>query len=473
MNMSRTKIIVTLGPVSSNRAVITQMIHEGVDVFRLNFSHGSREQHAETIGLIREISSELNANIAILVDLQGPKIRIGELENNRVNLEEGGKVVITTDSVTGTSSLISVGYPGFARDVENGETVLLDDGKIKLQVLDTDHNTEVLCKVVHGGTLLPRKGVNLPDTKLSLPSLTPKDIEDTEFLIGQMVDWVALSFVRKAGDIIALKDFIQNKGSNAKVVAKIEKPEALRDIDNIIHVSDAVMIARGDLGVELPFDHVPLIQKELVKKCIVSAKPVIIATQMLESMIANFNPTRAEVNDVANAVLDGADTLMLSAETSIGKYPVQAVKNMQKIVTYTEEKAYRFYLDHEPMKGSADFLPHSICFNAQKMAGQTNARALITFTHSGNTVFQVASHRPKAKIFAFTDDEVLLRQLTLVWGVEAFKLSLRKSTDEFFDETTVFLEGKGLLHKGDIVVHIGSIPIPEKSKTNMMKISRV
>ena len=470
---SGTKIIVTLGPASADEKTIIRMIEEGVDVFRLNFSHGDHEGHAQSIAKIKQLREKLQSNVAILADLQGPKIRVGEMENGSVYLQAGSETIVTSDEVPGTPGKISVGYDDFARDVKSGDIILLDDGKIKLEVLETDREKNVRCRIIHGGNLLPRKGVNLPDSDLSLPSLTEKDFEDAEFVINQKVDWIALSFVRKAKDIESLKEIIREKNSSARVMAKIEKPEALRDIDSIIEASDAVMVARGDLGVEMPFDRIPLIQKDLVKKCIAHARPVIIATQMMESMIGNFQPTRAEANDVANAVLDGADALMLSAETSIGKYPVEAVKNMQKIISWTEDKAYDFHREHAPEKEKDDYLPYSICYNAVKMASQTGARALVTFTHSGNTVFRTASHRPRAAIYSFTDDESLLRQLALVWGVEAFSFSMRKSSDEFFDETTAYLLKRHLIEKKDIIIHIGSVPIREKSDTNMMKLSYV
>ncbi|MCF8228106.1 MAG: pyruvate kinase [Bacteroidales bacterium] len=468
---SRTKIVVTLGPASANEKSIGKMIREGVDVFRLNFSHGDHDTHRRTIKLIKKLKKDLKMEVAILADLQGPKIRVGEMKNNKAELKADKTIVLTTRKIQGTAEKISIGYEGFAHDVKQGENILLDDGKIKLEVLDTDRKENVTCRIVYGGWLLPRKGVNLPDSNLSLPSLTEKDVQDVNFIMELGVDWVALSFVRKARDIKILKDLIIKHGSQARIIAKIEKPEALREIDDIIDISDALMVARGDLGVEMPFDQIPLIQKDLVKKCIKNAKPVIIATQMMESMINNFRPTRAEANDVANAVLDGADALMLSAETSIGKYPVEAVINMQRIISWTEEHGYSFHREHMPEIEKEDYLPNSICFNAQKMAEQSGAGALVTFTHSGNTVFRVASHRPKARIFAFSDNEILLRQLSLVWGVQAFLFNMKGSSDAFFEKTTEFLLDKQLLDKKDIIIHIGSIPIPEKTDTNMMKIA--
>ncbi len=466
----RTKVVVTIGPASADEDTIRRMLHEGVDVFRLNFSHGSIEEHQKTISIIRDLNRELNKNAAILADLQGPKIRVGEMQNDKVELVQEQELIITTEEIKGTNEMINVAYDQFAKDVKKGETILLDDGKIKLIVVDTDNKKNVKCRVIHGGELMSRKGVNLPDSDLSLPSITEKDLEDADFIINNNVDWIALSFVRKAKDIASLKEVIKKYKSKARVIAKIEKPEALSEIDELMEISDAIMVARGDLGVEMPFDQIPLIQKDLMKRCIENAKPVIIATQMMESMISSFRPTRAEVNDVANAVLDGADALMLSAETSIGKYPVEAVKNMRKIISWTEKEGYSFYRGHKPFKEKEDYLPNSICYNAQKMAEQTGASALITFTHSGNTVLNVASYRPHARIYAFTNDEQLLRQFSLVWGVEAFLFSMRESSDEFFDQTTAFLLEKGFVEKGEILIHIGSIPIPLKTDTNMMKI---
>ncbi len=468
---SRTKIIVTLGPASASEDIIRDMIRAGVDVFRLNFSHGSHEMHQKTIDIIRSVNEELSSDVAILADLQGPKIRVGKLEKDGIDLKDGKDLIITSQDIIGNNDKISVDFNDFARDVRSSEIVLLDDGKIKLEVIESDGKENVRCLVKHGGRLLPRKGVNLPDSDLSLPSLTDKDRRDAEFVIGLGVDWIALSFVRKARDVKALRKILEEKGSAARIIAKIEKPEALREFEGILNISDAVMVARGDLGVEMPFDRIPLIQKDLVKRCIEMAKPVIIATQMMESMIGNFRPSRAEANDVANAVLDGADALMLSAETSIGNYPLEAVKSMQTIINWTEEHGYQFHREHKPDQDKEDYLPNSICYNAQKMAEQSKASALITFTHSGNTVFRVASHRPRARIYAFTDSEILLKQFSLVWGVNAFLFSMARSSDDFFDQTTAFLLEKELIRKDDIIIHIGSIPIPEKTDTNMMKIS--
>lgn len=470
---SRTKIVVTLGPACSDEKVLKELIREGVDVFRLNFSHGDYDQHQRNIETIMHLREQQSRNIAILGDLQGPKIRVGEILDEPIQLDEGEEVILTSEEVSGSREKVYVSYSGLARELKAGENVLMDDGKIKLEVVETDGNSNVRCRVLFGGPLYSRKGVNLPDSDLSLPSLTEKDLQDAFFMLEHEVDWIALSFVRKAEDVVHLKDFIKAKGKKTKVVAKIEKPEAMRDIDKIIEAADGVMVARGDLGVEMPFDQIPLIQKEIVQKCRNKAKPVIIATQMLESMVDNFRPTRAEATDVANAVLDGADALMLSGETSVGKFPIEAARSMQQIISYTEANAYPFHRGSQPKPLDPDFLPKSVTYNAQKMAEQSNAKAIISFTHTGFTVLQASRYRPKARFFAFTENELIRRQLALVWGVEAFTFEMGQTTDKFFDATDRYLIENKYLEPGDIVVHLGSIPVYEKIGTNMMKLSKI
>lgn len=470
---SKTKIIATIGPASSSKDVLRKLFIEGIDVCRLNFSHGAHEEHLKVINNVLELNTELNCNVAILADLQGPKIRIGEMENNSVTLKENDEVYLVTEKCTGNNEQIYIGYRKFPRDVKAGEAILIDDGKLKLEVIDTNNKDRVKARVVHGGILSSKKGVNLPDTEISIPSLTEKDIDDVDFILDQEVDWIGLSFVRSATDIVDLKKIIRKKKSHAKVIAKIEKPEALMEIDNIIEVSDGIMLARGDLGVEVAFDHVPLIQKQIVNKCIKNSKPVIVATQMLESMINNFRPTRAEANDVANAVFDGADTLMLSGETSVGKYPVGAINAMQRIIDYAEGQ--EFVLKHEYLPDSklVSYLPDSICYNACKMADLTDAKAIITFTHSGATAFKISSHRPKADIFAFTANRNLVKTLSIVWGVRAFYLEYRTQINDIIDCTVKILKENGYINDDDVVIHIGSIPLIKRGQTNMMKISFV
>lgn len=470
---SQTKVIATIGPASSTKEVLKKMIEEGVDVFRLNFSHSNLDEHLERINLIKELNSELGTSVSVLADLQGPKLRIGEIENNGIELCEGEIITFVSEKCTGTKEGIFMSYPDFPRQVKPGENILIDDGKIKLEVIDTDGKDRVRAKVIFGGLLSSKKGVNLPDTVVSLPSLTHEDITNAQFAIRHEVDWIALSFVRKASDVSDLRKLINAEGSHAGIIAKIEKPEALKEIEGIIELADALMVARGDLGVEVPFDQVPLVQKMIVNKCIEHSRPVIIATQMMESMITNFTPTRAEANDVANAVLDGADALMLSGETSIGKFPAETIRNMQKIIDSTEANGHPFNRQHAPREENSTFLADSVCFNATLLAQQVNAKAIVTFTHSGYTAFRISSHRPEADIFAFTDNDKLLKKMSLVWGVRAYKIKTCVMMDEAINESVRILKEKKLISNGDIVVHIGSIPFNQKGSTNTMKVSYV
>jgi pyruvate kinase len=470
---SHTKVIATLGPASSNEEILARMFEEGIDVCRLNFSHGSHEDHLKSIQIINKLNKKYSSNVAILADLQGPKLRIGEVENNAVNLVDGKEIMFVNTPCTGNSEKVYMSYEKLASDVSPGEKILVDDGKIMLQVIDTNGKDQVRLKILSGGILSSKKGVNLPNTKVSLPSLTEKDKEDAIFALENEVDWIALSFVRSVNDILDIKELIKkSKKATVRVIAKIEKPEALNEIDQIIDMTDGIMVARGDLGVEVPFDQVPLIQKDIVRKCIIRAKPVIVATQMMESMITNFRPTRAEANDVANAVMDGADALMLSGETSAGRYPVEVVNSMQKIIDWTE-KGFLFFRHNPPREFSRTFLPDSICYNACKMAEQANARAIITFTHSGYTAFQIASHRPKSEIFAFTDNEKILRKLSLVWGVRSFYSKVFDNIDDYISHSIDQLLKQKLINEEDVVIHVGSTPIPERGRTNMIKLSYV
>ncbi len=470
---SHTKIIATLGPASSDKDILRKLFIEGIDVCRLNFSHGSHENHLENILSIRKLNEELDVHVAILADLQGPKLRIGEMENNGVLLEDETEFSLVSEKCTGNNEKAYMSYEQLPRDVKPGEIILIDDGKIKLEVTSTDGVGKVTTKVIHGGILSSRKGVNLPDTKVSLPSLTEKDLEDASFALAHDVDWIALSFVRSATDLIDLKNLIKKRRKNTRVIAKIEKPEALEELNEIIDIADGIMVARGDLGVEVDFDRVPLIQKDILQKCINHSKPVIVATQMMESMITNFRPTRAEANDVANAVIDGADTLMLSGETSVGKYPVEVITSMQKIIDWTEAHGYNFYRDHPPKEFSRTFLPDSICYNACMMAKQTNAQAIIIFTNSGYTAFRIASYRPKANIFAFTMSKNLLPVLSLVWGVRAFYSPGHDNIDDYINHSIKYLAEKNLIQHGNVLVHAGSIPILERGRTNMLKLSYI
>ena len=473
---SLTKIIATIGPACSSKETLRKMIMEGLDVCRLNFSHGSHEDHEKVINIIKELNEELNSNIAILVDLQGPKLRIGEVENNHVLLKGGSIIRFVTENCIGTAEQVNMSYKQFPLDVMPGEIVLVDDGKLKLEVVDTNRKDAVSLKVINGGVLSSKKGVNLPHTKVSLPSLTDKDIEDVTFALKHDIQWVALSFVRNVADIVALKEIIKKSVKNAwdvKVIAKIEKPEAIESFDEIVEATDGVMIARGDLGVETPFDKVPVLQKQLVRTCIKKAKPVIIATQMMESMISNFMPTRAEATDVSNAVLDGADAVMLSGETSVGKYPVGVIVNMQKVINATESSGFYLNHDYELDKNSPTYISDSICFNACKMADLTESVGIVVLTFSGGTAIKIASHRSDSKIFAFTVDDRVRKQLSLVRGVLGFPIDENVSINEAIAQATEILKENGLVTKGDKLVFVGGIPIRSREPVNMLKISIV
>jgi pyruvate kinase len=469
---SQSKVIATIGPASASKEILKSIIQEGVDVCRLNFSHGKQEDHLKVIKNVLEINAELKTNVAILADLQGPKIRIGEVENNSIQLKEGSEISFVTEPCIGTAEKLYLSYQNFPNDVKVGDAILVDDGKLKLEVLSTNRKDKVTAKVVYGGMLSSKKGVNLPNTKISMPSLTEKDINDALFALENGVDWIALSFVRSAADLIPLKDLIKQQKKNTSIIAKIEKPEALTDIDNIIDISNGIMVARGDMGVEVSFDQVPLIQKDLVSRCIAKAKPVIIATQMLESMITNFRPTRAEANDVANAVFDGADALMLSAETSVGKYPVEAVNAMQRIIDWSE-RGFVFNRETLPLFNTRTFLPDSICLNSCRLASQTNAKAIVTFTNSGYTAYKISSYRPKAAIYAFTRNPALLRKLSLLWGVKAFYYENHDKIDDAINYSIEVLKSESLLKDNDVVIHAGSTPFEERGQTNMIKVSYV
>lgn len=471
--MNKTKIVATLGPSSSDREVLREMFVAGLNVCRVNFSHGSYDQHAKVIQTVRSLNAELNANVAILADLQGPKIRTGEMENNGVMLEVGESCQIITVAILGTAKKFSINYKNLPKDVNGGEKILLDDGKLVLEVLSSDKKTTIDCKVVQGGILSSKKGVNFPNTKISLPSLTEKDRLDLNFALEQKVDWVGLSFVRSARDIIELKHLISSQKGKAKVIAKIEKPEALDCIDDIIQVTDGVMVARGDLGVEVPYQRVPIIQKMLIEKCISKAKPVIVATQMMESMITNMTPTRAEVNDVANAVLDGTDAVMLSGETSVGKYPVEVINTMSNIIEEVEKTPELYNKEELPDPSNERFISDSICFNACRLAQRVQAKAIITMSFSGYTAYKVSSQRPNTAIYVFTSNRTILSQLNLLWGVKAFYYDKQISTDHTIADIKYMMKTNTYLEVGDLVINIASIPLEDLGGSNMLKLSYV
>lgn len=473
---NRTKIVATLGPASSSPEVLEEMAKAGADVFRVNFSHGDYAVVEQLVKDIREINRKLGTHVSILGDLQGPKLRIGEVENNGVELVEGAELLFTTNKVIGNAERVYMTYQQFPKDVKPGENVLIDDGKLVLKVISTNGKDEVRAQVMHGGILSSKKGVNLPNTKVSLPCLTEKDKNDLAFALKQQFDWIGLSFVRSGADIIELKHLIREMepGSKAKVIAKIEKPEAILDIENIISETDALMVARGDLGVEVPMQRVPVLQKMLVRKCLEASKPVIIATQMMESMITNISPSRAEVNDVANSVMDGADAVMLSGETSVGRHPAKVIEAMSKIITQVEEERHLYYAERIPTFSTDErYMSDQICYTATQLAKQVDASAIVTMTHSGYTAFRVSSYRPKANVFVFTDNYSILTQLSLVWGVRCFYYDKNISTDHTIADIKFHLKKDGFVAKDDFMINIASIPLTEKGKANMIKLSVV
>lgn len=468
---NRTKIIATIGPATSSKEMLKTIIQAGVNVCRLNFSHGTHEDHRQVIEHIEAIDKELEIHTAILADLQGPKIRVGDVGEGRT-VNEGDEVIFTTKEENSTDK-VWINYTDFPRDVTAGESILLDDGKLKFEVVATNGTDEVITRVIYGGILKSRKGVNLPDTNISMPCLTPKDLKDLDFVLEHDLSWIGLSFVRSPEDVIELKRHIKEKGKNSLVVAKIEKPEAISNLDAIIQEADALMVARGDLGVEIPLQEVPLIQKSIVKRCRNNAKPVIIATQMMESMIDNFAPTRAEVNDVANAVLDGADAVMLSGETSVGKHPVSVIETMMKIVLRIERSNQIYNTEIHPKYIPARYITDAICNSASELAKATNARGIVTMTFSGYTAFKTSSYRPNGYIFVFTANKKILDTLGLVWGVKSFYYNEFVSTDHTIDDVKLFLKDHGYTDIGDHVVHIASMPIAKKGMSNMLRISRI
>lgn len=470
---SKTKIIATIGPASSSENKLRELIVAGIDMCRLNFSHGSYNQHEEVIQRINKLNEELGTHIAILADLQGPKIRLGEMEKEGTVIKSGEKITFTIEDIKGNNKKVHISYDDLPKDVNPGDSVLVDDGKLKFEVESTNSKSEIVAKTIHGGPLYSRKGVNLPDTQISIPSLTEKDIEDVQFILDHDIDWIALSFVRWANDIKALKEIIARRKKNAMVIAKIEKPEALEDLEGIIDESDAVMVARGDLGVEVSLDKVPYIQKQIVQGCIQKSTPVIIATQMLESMITNFRPTRAEANDVANAVFDCADTVMLSGETSVGNFPIEAIKNMQSIIDCAEETEFVLKHEHLPEIDSLTYVPDSVCYNASKMADQSGAKAIIAFAAIPQTAFRLSSNRPKAPVYVFTSDHKLIRQLSIIWGVRAFYMDHDSNAASAVSISIETLKQKGLIKTGDIVLHVSSIPIFDKAGVDTIKLSYV
>ena len=471
MDLKRTKIVATLGPASSTEEVIKEMYDKGLNVCRLNFSHGDHSIHEENIKRIKAVNEELNANIAILADLQGPKLRVGVMENEGCEIKTGDKITFTNEECIGTSEKVYMTYQNFAQDVKPGELILIDDGKLAVKVESTNGIDEVYAVVEHGGILKSKKGVNLPNTQISLPSLTDKDRADLDYILTQDVEWIALSFVRCADDITELRKLIKAAGKDIKIIAKIEKPEAIDDIDAIVKETDAIMVARGDLGIEVPYQDVPLLQKMMVKKCLKASKPIIVATQMMESMIDGITPSRAEVNDVANAVMDGADAVMLSGETSVGVHPGLVIETMSNIIKKVEEYDDIYNHDYSPVFREERFVSDNICTSAVNLAESVNAKAIVTMTVSGYTACKISSQRPRAITFVYTSNKKILNMLNLVWGVQAYYYDNSHLVDENIDDIEKRLKEKGFIKEGDYFINISSMPVKKRGKTNTLKLS--
>ncbi|MNK22901.1 Pyruvate kinase [compost metagenome] len=470
----KTKIVATLGPACSTREVLKDMIDAGVNVFRINFSHADYTDVKERIDMIRSLNNEFGYNTSILADLQGPKLRVGVMKEDII-VNRGDIITFqTAEDTLGTAERVYMNYKEFPNDVNPGEKILLDDGKLMFEVLETNRRDEVKAIVIQGGPLKSKKGVNLPNTKVSLPALTPKDIKDALFAIKEEVDWIALSFVRTPKDLEELQDLIAEHSSyKIPIIAKIEKPEAVENIDKIVAFCDALMVARGDLGVEVPAHEVPLIQKKLVNRAKTARIPVIIATQMMETMITSLTPTRAEVNDVANSVMDGADAVMLSGETSVGNYPVQVIEKMTQIIEAVEDSPLITVPQNTPQVRTKRFITKSICYHAAQMANVIKAKAISTLTNSGYTAFQISAWRPNSHILVFTSNRRILTQLNLLWGVNAFYYDKFLSTDETVDDVNDIAREKGYVEKGDILINLAAMPVIDKGMVNTLRVSEI
>tara|TARA_B100001175_G_scaffold297450_1_gene287195 strand:- start:14768 stop:16195 length:1428 start_codon:yes stop_codon:yes gene_type:complete len=474
INSKKTKIVATLGPSSNKIELMEEMILSGVDVFRINFSHAEHREVEKIIKIIRELSEKMNSNTSILADLQGPKLRIGMVEDNTF-VDPGDHIAFLNDKpFVGSKEKVYMSFDNFSKDVRPGERILLDDGKLIFEVISTDEKAKVEAIVIQGGKLKSKKGVNLPNTKISLPALTKKDVIDAEFAIKQNVDWIALSFVRNSEDILELKKFIEKNSDNKiPIIAKIEKPEAIENLDKIISYCDGLMVARGDLGVEIPPAQVPLVQKELVKRAKKARIPVIIATQMMESMINSLTANRAEVNDVANSVMDGADAVMLSGETSVGKYPVQVIQAMSSIICSVENSDLISVPQKPPNIRTVRFITKSICYHAVHIANDVKAKAICTLTNSGYTAFQVSAWRPNSNILVFTSNKRILTQLNLIWGVKAFFYDSFESTDKTVEQINEIAKKSGYVEKGDLLINLTAMPIDKKGMVNTLRVSTI
>ncbi|MFN0015839.1 MAG: pyruvate kinase [Saprospiraceae bacterium] len=470
-----TKIVATVGPACNSYSMLLELVKAGVDVFRLNFSHGTHADHLAVIQHIQAINEEFNLHIGILADLQGPKLRVGKILGNALPLQAGDIITLVNEEVIGTAEKIYMSYERFAEDCEVGERILMDDGKLVFEVAQTNKRDTVQLRCLHGGILSSNKGVNLPDTNVKLPSLTPKDIDDLDFILTQPVNWIALSFVRTREDVDDLRIRIEKSGHPAKVMAKIEKPEAVKNIREIVKSANGIMIARGDLGVEMPMERLPITQKEIVVMCMQFSRPVIVATQMMDSMIKNPSPTRAEITDVANAVLDGSDAVMLSGETSIGDHPVLVVQAMTRII----EEAEKHYWPHIETKrpktstNASTFQNDVICFNACRVAEEIGAKGIVGMTVSGYTAFKVSSFRPNSRIFIFSDQTDILNTMNLLWGVQCFFYDRFATTDETIQDCTDILKNCGFVQSNDILINTASMPLHKRYRTNMLKVTVV
>jgi pyruvate kinase len=471
LELKHTKIVATVGPACNTKSKLIKLIEAGVDVFRLNFSHGVHEDHAMIIQYVREINKQYGTSIGLLQDLQGPKIRVEEVEKG-TKIKAGNTLTITTKHILGNSSKVSTSYKNLPSDVKIGDTILIDDGKLELHIEDIK-GTDVITRIIHGGKLKSRKGINLPNTNVSAPSLTEKDEKDLVFGLEHDLEWMALSFVRSAKDIINLKKKIEKAGKGTLVIAKIEKPEAIDNLDDIIDASDGIMVARGDLGVEIKSEDVPILQKAIVARCRKQAKPVIIATQMMESMIENPRPTRAETNDVANAVLDGADALMLSAETAAGLFPVEVVRSMVATIHSVESQGDIYHKLYELDQESEFFINDSILNMSVRISDYSNARAMVGLTNKGYVAFKLSSFRPKSPIFIFTHNKPYINTMNLIWGVKAIYYNKSESTDATIRDLEMILKSNGYVETGDMIVNLAAMPINELGRVNTIKLSEV
>jgi len=466
MPRKRTKVVATLGPASSREDVLEKMVSAGLNVVRLNMSHGSPEEHRQRVELVRRVERKTGSPLPVLIDLCGPKIRIGKLPQEPLFLHRGDRIVLTTGRAEGGK--VPVNYPELHREVRRGEAILLADGTIRLRVLEV-RERDIVCEVVVGGPLTSHKGVNLPNTELSVPALTEKDREDVKFAVEVGADYIALSFVRRAEDVLELKGFLKELGASIPVIAKIEKPEAVKNIDRILEVADGIMVARGDLGVELPIEKVPVIQKMLIKKANEAGKPVITATQMLKSMVDLPLPTRAEASDVANAVLDGTDALMLSEETAVGRYPVKVIRVMAKIAREAE-KIYPYERYQSlPARGLQASLAKSAC----SLSREVRVRAIVPFTRSGATAAAVSRFRPSVPVYAVTHDEKTFRALNLLWGVYPFLTLPATTTDRIIEESLKVIREKGIARRGERVIVLAGAPTGVPGTTNLLKVLTV